>query len=103
MDETNCLITSITYKMATADQRKQDGNAAYKKRDFKTALAEYEEAHKLMPDDPSILGNMAAVHLECGKYNDVVTMCEKALALPVCLFCWNTQKKNTLFFALMAI
>ncbi|KAI9179349.1 Hsp90 cochaperone [Blastocladiella emersonii ATCC 22665] len=59
---------------------KELGNAAYKKRDFATALAHYNEAWTLSDEtEASILTNMAAVYFEQAQYDECIEQCEKAV------------------------
>lgn len=54
-------------KKAQAVKEKELGNAAYKKKDFETAIAHYTNAMELDDEDISYLTNRAAVYLEMGK------------------------------------
>ncbi|KAJ0482850.1 putative Heat shock chaperonin-binding, tetratricopeptide-like helical domain superfamily [Helianthus annuus] len=49
------------------EKEKEAGNAAYKKKDFETAIACYTKAVELDDGDISFLTNRAAVYLEMGK------------------------------------
>ena len=48
-------------------KEKDAGNAAYKKKDFDTAIQHYTKALELDDEDISYLTNRAAVYLEMGK------------------------------------
>lgn len=61
-----------------ADEAKARGNAAYKARDFATAIAVYEEAISLLPTDPVYYNNLAAAYFEQGEWAKCVETCEKA-------------------------
>lgn len=50
-----------------AQKEKEAGNAAYKKKDFETAINHYSKALELDDEDISFLTNRAAVYLEMGK------------------------------------
>lgn len=50
-----------------AQKEKEAGNAAYKKKDFETAIQHYTKAIELDDADISFLTNRAAVYLEMGK------------------------------------
>ena len=54
-------------KKAEAVKEKEAGNAAYKKKDFETAIHHYSKALELDDEDISFLTNRAAVYLEMGK------------------------------------
>ncbi|KAL1559750.1 Hsp70-Hsp90 organizing protein 2 [Salvia divinorum] len=62
-----------------AQKEKEAGNAAYKKKDFETAIQHYTTAIELDDADISFLTNRAAVYLEMGKYEDCIKDCEKAV------------------------
>lgn len=54
-------------RKAEAQKEKEAGNAAYKKKDFDTAIQHYTKALELDDEDISFLTNKAAVYLEMGK------------------------------------
>ncbi|CAN1333297.1 Hsp70-Hsp90 organizing protein 2 [Linum perenne] len=64
---------------AQALKEKELGNAAYKKKDFETAIAHYTKAIELYDEDISFLTNRAAVYLEMGKYEECIKDCDKAV------------------------
>ncbi|XP_065108987.1 stress-induced-phosphoprotein 1 [Paramisgurnus dabryanus] len=64
-------------KMALKE--KELGNAAYKKKDFTTALKHYEEALKHDPTNMAYLSNKAAVFFEKGEFDQCRQLCEKAI------------------------
>lgn len=57
----------IKEKKAKAQKEKEAGNAAYKKKDFETAIQHYTKAIELDDGDISFITNRAAVYLEMGK------------------------------------
>ncbi|MCH82495.1 heat shock protein STI-like, partial [Trifolium medium] len=57
----------VKQRKAVAQKEKEAGNAAYKKKDFDTAIQHYSEALKWDDEDISFLTNRAAVYLEMGK------------------------------------
>ena len=67
---------SETRKEALA--AKEAGNAAYKKRDFDTAIANYDKAIELDPEDVSFLNNLAA-NLEKGDFVACISDCDTAI------------------------
>ncbi|CAG2164925.1 unnamed protein product, partial [Oppiella nova] len=58
---------------------KTRGNEFYKKKEFKEALAEYDRAIGLDPNDMTYLLNRAAVHFELKDFEECVKQCEKAI------------------------
>ncbi|KAJ4746847.1 Hsp70-Hsp90 organizing protein 1 [Rhynchospora pubera] len=66
-------------KKAEAQKEKEKGNAAYKKKDFETAIAHYTKAMELDDEDISYITNRAAVYLEMGKYDECIKDCDKAV------------------------
>ncbi|XP_010455678.1 PREDICTED: hsp70-Hsp90 organizing protein 3 [Camelina sativa] len=60
-------------------KEKEEGNAAYKKKDFERAIECYTKAMELDDEDISYLTNRAAVYLELGKYNECIGDCDKAV------------------------
>ncbi|KAM7491258.1 hypothetical protein LguiA_034179 [Lonicera macranthoides] len=69
----------VRERKANAQKEKEAGNAAYKKKDFETAIEHYTKAIELNDEDISFLTNRAAVYLEMGKYEDCIKDCEKAV------------------------
>jgi stress-induced-phosphoprotein 1 len=63
---------------AKADAEKELGTAAYKKKDFETAIQHYKAAYEIV-EDPVYLMNLTAVYYEQKKYETVVEECEKIL------------------------
>ncbi|XP_043717086.1 hsp70-Hsp90 organizing protein 3-like [Telopea speciosissima] len=66
-------------RKAQAQKEKEAGNAAYKKKDFETAIQRYSKAVELDDEDISFLTNRAAVYLEMGKYDECIKDCDKAV------------------------
>lgn len=62
-----------------AQKEKEAGNAAYKKKDFETAIHHYTKAVELDDEDISFLTNRAAVYLEMQKYEECIKDCDKAV------------------------
>ncbi|KAL9952289.1 hypothetical protein ACROYT_G039524 [Oculina patagonica] len=62
-------------------EEKELGNAAYKRKDFDTALEHYGKAIDLDPTNISFLTNRAAVFFEQGKFDECIEECEKAIKL----------------------
>lgn len=66
-------------RKAQAQKEKELGNAAYKKKDFDTAIAHYTKAMELDDEDISFLMNRAATYLEMGQYEECIKDCDKAV------------------------
>ena len=64
---------------AEAQKMKQEGNDAYKKKDFDTALSKYGKAIDLDPNEITYYLNTAAVHFEMKNYTECVSTCNKAI------------------------
>lgn len=60
-------VKELKERKAQAQKEKEAGNAAYKKKDFETAIQHYTKAFELDDEDISFLTNRAAVYLEMGK------------------------------------
>ncbi|KAJ0937527.1 putative Heat shock chaperonin-binding, tetratricopeptide-like helical domain superfamily [Helianthus annuus] len=69
----------VKERKVQAQKEKEAGNAAYKKKDFETAIGHYTKAIELDDGDISFLTNRAAVYLEMGKYDECIKDCEKAV------------------------
>ncbi|KAF5816211.1 putative Heat shock chaperonin-binding, tetratricopeptide-like helical domain superfamily [Helianthus annuus] len=69
----------VKERKVQAQKEKEAGNAAYKKKDFETAIGHYTKAIELDDGDVSFLTNRAAVYLEMGKYDECIKDCEKAV------------------------
>lgn len=66
--------------MSEAGQKlKQQGNEAYKKKDFATALTHYGNAIELDPNEITYYLNTAAVHFEMKNYTECISTCNKAI------------------------
>lgn len=69
----------VSETMTEAEQLKQEGNAAYKARDFERAESLYRQAYEKDESNVLILNNLAAVFLERGDFEGCVKQCEEAL------------------------
>lgn len=64
---------------AGALAEKEQGNAAYKSKNFAKAIGHYEAAIGLDPTEITFRSNLAAVHFEMKNFDEVVKVCEKAI------------------------
>ncbi|CRK94060.1 CLUMA_CG007583, isoform A [Clunio marinus] len=64
-----------------AKKEKDAGNAAYKKKDFNTALDHYKKAIEHDPTDITFYSNIAAVYFEQKDFRKCITECEKAIEI----------------------
>lgn len=71
----------LTEEQKQALQEKELGNAAYKKKDFETAIQHYTRAMELDPDNMSCALNTAAAYFEMHRYDDCIKQCEQAIEL----------------------
>lgn len=62
-----------------AKREKENGNAAYKKKDFDKALVHYNKAIEHDPTDITFYSNIAAVYFEQKEYRKSIEQCEKGI------------------------
>ncbi|XP_075225608.1 stress-induced phosphoprotein 1 [Lycorma delicatula] len=62
-----------------AKTEKNLGNEAYKKKDFETALKNYNRAIELHPTEITYYNNIAAVYFEQKEYDKCIEQCQKAI------------------------
>lgn len=65
----------------TADQWKQEGNEAFKIKNYTDAIAAYTRAIGINPSEASYFGNRAACYLSLKNYVKTVEDCDRAIAL----------------------
>lgn len=72
-------MTEEEKKKYFAKKEKELGNAAYKKKEFETALQHYHAAIAQDPTDITFYNNIAAVHFERKEYEECIKQCEKGI------------------------
>lgn len=60
-------------------KEKEQGNAAYKSKNFTKAIQHYQKAIEIDPSEITFYSNLAAVHFEKKEYEECVKVCEKAV------------------------
>lgn len=68
-------------KKYEANQEKEAGNLAYKKKDFDAALQHYNAALQKVPNDITFYNNIAAVYFETKQYDECIKTCEKGIEI----------------------
>lgn len=58
---------------------KEQGNSAYKAKNFTKAISHYEKAIEMDPTEITFRSNLAAVHFEMKEYDKVVKICDEAV------------------------
>lgn len=72
-------MTEDERKKYLAKKEKEAGNAAYKKKDFETALKHYRTAREHDPTDITFYNNIAAVYFEQKEFDSCIKECEKGI------------------------
>lgn len=70
-----------TPEQLKALSEKELGNAAYKKKDFETAVKHYDAAIVIDPTDMTFYSNKSAVYYEQKDYQQCISICEKAIQI----------------------
>jgi len=63
-----------------AEKYKEEGNTAYRAKNFTQAIAMYQKAHETFPDDATYLSNLAAAYLENKEIDKCLEICEKGVS-----------------------
>jgi stress-induced-phosphoprotein 1 len=64
-----------------ANDAKERGNVAYKAKKFDEAIAAYEEASSVTPNNILFYSNKAAVYIEMGEIDKAISICKEALEI----------------------
>jgi stress-induced-phosphoprotein 1 len=78
---TTTSTNNKTNQLSPAEEEKEKGNEAYKKKDFQTALNHYNKASELDPKNMTYYTNRAAVYFEQNQWDDCIKECEKAIEI----------------------
>ncbi|ESK86038.1 amidase family protein [Moniliophthora roreri MCA 2997] len=62
-----------------AEREKEEGNQAFRKSNFHSAIQHYEAAHNIEPELPHYQLNLAAAHLKLSNWIEAESACTKAL------------------------
>lgn len=71
--------TMTEWRYMKAEQEKDQGNAAFRKGDYHTAVKLYEAAHNIESELPHYQLNLAAAHLKLNNWIEAEKACSKAL------------------------
>lgn len=71
--------SSLSETQRQAEEAKDLGNEAYKKKDFDTAVVHYDKAIELEPTNITYQTNKAAAYFEQNKLEQCIELCEKAI------------------------
>lgn len=63
-----------------AEKYKEEGNTAYRAKDFLKAIELYQKAYETFPDDATYLSNLSAAYLENKEIDKCLETCEKGVA-----------------------
>lgn len=79
--ETTPAKQELSDEKKEALKEKELGNAAYKKKDFETAISHYSKAIELDPTNIVFKNNRAAVYFEQGEYDTCIKECQEAVEI----------------------
>uniref|UniRef100_A0A1I8GAJ9 Stress-induced-phosphoprotein 1 n=3 Tax=Macrostomum lignano TaxID=282301 RepID=A0A1I8GAJ9_9PLAT len=72
---------SLTEEEKKANALKEQGNSAYKAKQFDQAIELYKQAMELAPTNVSLYTNTAAVRFEQQRYEDCIAECQKGIEI----------------------
>ncbi|KAF9017824.1 hypothetical protein BDZ89DRAFT_1074502 [Hymenopellis radicata] len=70
----------MEWRFLRAEHEKEQGNIAFRRAMFDTAITHYEAAHKIEPELPHFQLNIAAAYLKLSKWIEAEEACSKALS-----------------------
>ncbi|KAJ7471036.1 hypothetical protein FB451DRAFT_325207 [Mycena latifolia] len=70
----------MEWRYLKAEREKEEGNVAFRKGDFVSAVKHYEAAYQIEPELPHYQLNLAAAHLKLSNWMEAEAACTKALA-----------------------
>lgn len=73
------VIAFVYFRIA--EEKKESGNHLYKFKNYKGALAMYDEAIKLCPENAAYYGNRSACYMMLNMYNKALEDVQKAVSL----------------------
>ncbi|KAG5646497.1 hypothetical protein DXG03_003262 [Asterophora parasitica] len=80
-EESEMTIGEIMeWRFFKAEREKEEGNIAFRKGDFRKAIAHYQVAHGIEPELPYYQLNIAAAHLKLANWMEAEKACTKALS-----------------------
>jgi len=73
------VVDERTDQQKEADQWKDQGNTAFKSKNFEEAAEKYRKAIEVLPDEMSYYSNLGAVLIEMDKHEEAIKICQEAL------------------------
>ncbi|THH13121.1 hypothetical protein EW146_g7060 [Bondarzewia mesenterica] len=70
----------MEWRYVKAEREKEQGNAAFKKADYESAIKFYIAANEIEPEMPHYQLNLAAAHLKLNQWMEAEAACDKALS-----------------------
>ena len=79
-----------------ANKLKEEGNVAYRDKQYPRAINCYTRAIQLTPNDPNLYSNRALSYFNIGEYMNCITDCDKAIQLNPALLKAHKKKASAL-------
>ncbi|EDR08350.1 uncharacterized protein LACBIDRAFT_296876 [Laccaria bicolor S238N-H82] len=80
VDSEMTIVEMMEWRFLKAEREKEQGNAAFRRGEYKQAVKSYEEAHEIEPELPHYQLNLAAAHLKLNNWMEAEKACTKALS-----------------------